>query len=370
MTSSLFIVLVLATATGAASSSLRSAPPVKANVVDEATQVTQMRDKLVKISGGLNKMLGPKGELHQSKVSEEIATFNTELQRVLKETEKPKDVHAALKQLSDAQAGVQSLTKDITQQQVRLMHEGDAQEESLLLGVLMQKQKEPMDKQMEILKSAEFAGLKVVSAVLAAKDSKTPLFQQIATYLDAHSPKPAVAEPKAPQIPDKLVAGKDGKPDVTPIVVALEARVHSMEEGGKRMEAHHAAAMKDMERVALEKKSSKAAVRHIKKMEKSEERQFQKQLSSQHHDVASIKSAIEAVKKGDMTALAKAQGALDQSMKAAQARSGKFLVLIQMVHKAEGRDCPYCAAQCVDKCHNTEGKPYTTCLVDCADAGK
>jgi hypothetical protein len=331
-------------------------------------QVAKLHAKLAKISGGLTKMLSPNGELVKTQVADVMSKFNTELQSVLKQTEKPKDNKKALKQLQDAQAGVQGLTKEITQQQVRLMSEGDAQEESLLLGVLMQKQKEPMAKQMEVLQSAEFAKLKVVAAILAAKDTKTPLFKQCATYLDQHSPKP-VAQPKVPEIPDKLALGKDGKPDVTPIVLALEGRLHKMEDNEARMEQHHKEEMTELDRVAGEKKKSAAAVKHIKKLKHSEERQFAKQSAMGKHDIQAIKSAVEAVKKGDLSALTKAQGALDASMKAAQARNGKFLVLIQMEHQAEGRDCPYCAAQCVDKCHQ-EGKSYTTCLTDCADAGK
>lgn len=44
-------------------------------------------------------------------------------------------------------------------------------------------------------------------------------------------------------------------------------------------------------------------------------------------------------------------------------------MFIQLADTDMNRDCPYCAAQCVDKCH-TAGKPYVQCLTDCADAGK
>jgi hypothetical protein len=44
-------------------------------------------------------------------------------------------------------------------------------------------------------------------------------------------------------------------------------------------------------------------------------------------------------------------------------------LFIQLASTITNRDCPYCAAQCVDKCH-TAGKPYVQCLTDCADAGK
>jgi hypothetical protein len=331
----------------------------------DAAQVQQLRAKLTKISSGLSKMCSPSGDLANTKVAGIVSKFNTELKDVLKATEKSKDMKKALKQLQDAQAGVQTLTKEITNQQVKIMAEGDAQEESLLLGVLMQRQHEPLSKQMEVLQSEEFAHLKVVKAVLAAKDTKTPLFKQVALYLDAHSPKPT----PEPKIPDQLKVGKDGKPDVTPIVLALESRLQKMEENEQRMEDHHHEEVEELDHVASDKNKSKRVLYTIKQMKHKADRQFAKESAMAKHDIQAIKTAVEAVKKGDMSALEKAQGALDASAKAAQARSGKFLVLIQMVHQAEGLDCPYCAAQCVDKCHN-DGNPYTTCLTQCADAGK
>ena len=36
--------------------------------------------------------------------------------------------------------------------------------------------------------------------------------------------------PEEAEIPDKLKVGKDGKPDVTPIVMALQARLSKMED--------------------------------------------------------------------------------------------------------------------------------------------
>jgi len=245
MASKLLIALLVV---GAAGSSLRATPvksqqktstnAVVAAASGDAAQVAQLRAKLTKVGAGLSKMLGPKGELHENKATDIIGHFNTELQTVLKETEKPKDIQKALKQLLDAQAGVQVLGKEITDQQTALMAENEAQEVSLLLGVLMRRQKEPLSKQMEVLKSDEFAKLPVVKAVLAENDTKTPLFQQVAAYMDAHAPK-QLAAPEEAQIPDKLKVNKDGKPDVAPIVLALETRMHKMEENEKRMEQHH-----------------------------------------------------------------------------------------------------------------------------------
>lgn len=104
-------------------------------------------------------------------------------------------------------------------------------------------------------------------------------------------------------------------------------------------------------------------------MEKKERRDFEKQAAMSKHDIQSLKTAISAVEKGDMKALMTAKTALSSSLKAMEAKSGGFLYLIQLGHRATNRDCPFCAAQCFDKCH-AAGKSYVQCLTDCQDAGK
>jgi len=369
--------LLFSVVPGVAGASLRAAPvqahdgtkkaapatPAATAVVADEAQVVQLRAKLAKVSGGFDKLLS--GPMSQTHVGFIMSKVNAELQHALKDTANHKDVKKALKELQDANAAVKQMSKDMANEQANLMHEGEEQEQSLLLGVLMQRQKEPMSKQLEVAMSPEFAKLPAVIAILAAKDMKTPLFKQVATYLDAHAP-PKVVDP---QIPEKLTKGKDGKPDVTPIVLALEARMHKMEDSEERMEEHHQTEMTALNKMVEEKKNNTRAVHQIQRIQKRDNRDFQKQSAMAKHDIQSLKSAVESVKKGDMAGLAKAQGALNASMKAAQARSGKFLVLIELMHRTEGLDCPFCVAQCVDKCHNA-GKPYVTCLTDCADSGK
>jgi len=356
-----FVVLSLVVPHSVAGSSLRSAP-VKPHG-DEA-EVEQLRAKLTKVSGGFSKLLsGPTGKTN---VGSMMAKVEAEVQQALKETVKPKDAKSALKRLQEANAAIKQLSSDMASEQTRLMNENNEQQQSLLLGVLMQRQKEPISMQLEVMKDPDFAKLPCVVAVLAAKDTKTPLFQQIATYLDAHAPK---VKSLKDEMPEKLVKGKDGKPDVTPIVMALQARLQKMEESEKRMEEHHQEGLAAMDKAMVEKKNNTRLVHQIQHMKKKDDRDFKKQAAIAKHDAATLKSAIEAVKKGDIAGLQKAQDALSASMKAAQARSGKYLYLIQLMQSTEGQDCPFCVAQCVDKCH-TEGKPYVTCLTDCADAGK
>jgi len=347
---------------GSVGASLRAAPVAKVAVGDEA-QVVQLRAKLTKVSSGFTKLLaGPMSKTHVGSIMSKV---NTELQHALKDTENQKDTKKSLKELQEANAAVKQMSTDMAAEQMSLMHENEDQEMSLLLGVLMQKQKEPMSKQLEVAQNPEFAKLPAVIAVLAAKDMKTPLFQQVAAYADAHAPKKAAE----PQIPAKLTKGKDGKPDVTPIVLALEPRMHKMQDSERHMEEHHQEEMTGLDRMAAEKKNNTRAVHQIKKMQKKDTRDFLKQSAMAKHDIQALQSAIESVKKGDMAGLSRAQNALNASMKAAQARSGKFIYFMQLMQRSEGQDCPFCVAQCVDKCHN-DGKPYVTCLTDCADSGK
>eukprot|EP00747_Dinoflagellata_sp_TGD_P152012 gnl/TRDRNA2_/TRDRNA2_177260_c1_seq2.p1 gnl/TRDRNA2_/TRDRNA2_177260_c1~~gnl/TRDRNA2_/TRDRNA2_177260_c1_seq2.p1 ORF type:complete len:389 (+),score=137.90 gnl/TRDRNA2_/TRDRNA2_177260_c1_seq2:64-1167(+) len=334
--------------------------------LDDKAKVAALRAKLQKMSVGL--VASMKGGALDSKLETAMQAFVDQLDSVLKETAGEKNFAKALKELQNAQAGVQSLVKDMTMQQMRLMKEGDDQEYSLLLGVLMTKQKEPMAKQLEIVMSPEFSHLPVVAALKAAKDNKTPLFKQVAAYLDKHPSKP-VPKPES-DIPETLSKGKDGKPDVRPIVAALEVRLHHLEENEKRVESVHKDEVHLFDQAAKKaEKKGKAMIQRINSMRKKENRKYSKEVAVAKDDIKSLKTAIEAIKQGNMKALMKSKAALQASLKSMQAHSGGFLYLIQMSHRMEGRDCPYCAAQCVDKCH-TAGKPYVQCLTDCADAGK
>eukprot|EP00929_Paragymnodinium_shiwhaense_P055272 TRINITY_DN276_c0_g2_i1.p1 TRINITY_DN276_c0_g2~~TRINITY_DN276_c0_g2_i1.p1 ORF type:complete len:382 (+),score=161.67 TRINITY_DN276_c0_g2_i1:62-1207(+) len=335
----------------------------KAEAGKDEAAVAAARTKLQKVSAGLSSLLGPTSSLANSPIAPELKAFSAELAKTLKDTEHAADSQKALKQLRDAQAGVSVLMKDLTAQQTRLMKESDGQEESLLLGVLMTKKDEAREKQMEVLQSDEFKHLAVVEAVLAAKDTKTPLFQQVAGYLDKHS-----SSGKAPT-PAKV--GKDGKPDLSAILTSLQARIQHLENAEKDRKAHHDAEMKKFDDiVATESKKSQKVAHHFQLMKKSSDRQFKKEESITDHDIASLKDAVVAINKGDFKMLEKAQEALQEHLKQMQSLHGNgFVVFLQTAHRIEGKDCPYCAAQCIEKC-NAAGKSYTTCLTECADAGK
>lgn len=356
--------MLLSLLSPASGSLLRAgAPKAGAGNQTAALAVAALRDKLAKVSTGLTTVLDAQGgALKDTKVAASLRAFTTELRQVLQETAGASD-DKSLKRLQDAQAGTKSLVRDLTLQQVRLMKESDDQQQSLLLGVLMTRQSSPMEKQLEVLNSPDFRKLPVVAAILASKDRKTPLFKQVADYMDAHSPA-------VHGVPPSHLVGANGKPDVTPIVQALQARIRPMEQSLKRRTELHDKAKKELEASAKkqEKKNPKLAHR-IRQILKQSDRQFAKEAALSRRDLTSLNEAVDAIKRGDMKALERSRTALQNNLKAMQSQNKGFLVLIQMAHRMEGLDCPYCAAQCVDKCHSG-GNSYTTCLTQCADAGK
>jgi hypothetical protein len=347
---------------------------ISANVSDnssatEDTEIVALRAKLTKIGGALSKAFVNEGALSKTKVADAVRLFIVELGRTLNETAVVSNATQAVRRLRESVQVVHALSQELTMQQVQLMRKGEEEEQNLLLGVLMTREHQSMSKQFEVLRNPEFANLPVVGAVLKANDTSVPLFQQVAAYLDHQEARNDTKQ--ATVAPKSLRGAKDvRKPDVRPIVAALERQLQHLEANEKLQSKQHAAEMKELDAAAerKEKTSSKAA-HHIRMLKKEENRKHAKLDALHRHDIETLRAAIVAIEQGDMTALLRAKNALQESLRAVQAQSGGFLYLIQTLHRTEGRDCPYCAAQCIDKCH-TAGKPYSVCLLDCADAGK
>jgi hypothetical protein len=337
-----------------------AAPPTEVLVAEaNPAAVLALHKQLDTISISLNKMLNAKdGSLAHAKVAPAMKVFLKELQTVLQSTSADKKVapSVAMKQLLAAKAGLAGLMADLNDRQVTIMKEDNAQRESLLLGVLMTRQKDPMDKQLEILKDDDFAPLEVSKALLAKHNATVPLYVQAAGYLDQH--------PKRKSAPMRDV--KPTNP-LAKVQTMLETRLSALEhEYQVRDKLHQKKAKEFADRL----KNATSYMQHtVHIQQKREERNFKKWSVMRKHDIDAMKEAVAGVKKGDMKAVARAREALQASLKSMQSQTGGFLYLIQLHHKLMQRDCPYCAAQCVDKCHQA-GKPYVQCLTDCADAGK
>merc|ERR550537_2089342 len=148
------------------------------------------------------------------------------------------------------------------------------------------------------------------------------------------------------------------------MAASLDKRAAMME----RDAAHHEKMQK--ERIAklttLMEKGGKDA-KHIKILIKREEHNYKKWSAQSKHDIASMKEAAAGVRSGDLKAVDRARNALIKSLEAMNDRNAGMLVLLQEGNTALETDCPFCAAQCVEKCHN-RGESYVGCLTECADA--
>lgn len=378
MASSLLCAALLALAIGG-SAALRAKPateakPAKAVAATQAkvavkaaakavtaADVQALHKRLESMATGLEGMLSKTGSLSQTKVAPTLALFLKQLKATLSATAGMKDYAQAMKRLRDARAGVTSLTRDLVHQQESLMKEDESQKESLLLGVLMTRQKAPMDQQLEVLKSSDFAELPVSKALVAKHDGKVALYAQAAEFLDKHGDQGKAAAGMVNTVKEQRAE------KVNAVATQLEKHLKVLEHQQHERERRHKKEMAALDE--QRKKASKSEQHKIDLVKKRSERKFKKSNAMNLRDISSMKAAVDAVKKGDMAALNKARSALEASLKAMKGQTGGFLHLLQLGHKVLRRDCPFCAAQCLDKCHEA-GKSYATCLTTCADAGK
>lgn len=321
-------------------------------------EVQALRGSLEKIADGLEHMLQG-NSASGTKIGPELKLFLGELRKVLTETAAMKDTASALERLTAAKQGIAQLTTDLAHRQEGIMKEEETQKDSLLLGVLMTRQKEPMADQLAILSSDDFKDLPVSAFLLAKHNATQPLFAQAANYLDTHVAK---------GIKIRVPSAEDHAERIKRTAANLQSFVDSMQ---KTLDVRSKAHEKRMQTLSAAVKAAKSQKdqRTMKAIQKREERRFKKWAAVQKHDIDAMKSSVAAVQKGDMGALEKAMAALKQSMAQRQNKNSDFLVLLDMGHKLMQKDCPYCVAQCVDKCHQ-EGQPYTTCLTTCATAGE
>uniref|UniRef100_A0A7S4VS31 Uncharacterized protein n=1 Tax=Alexandrium monilatum TaxID=311494 RepID=A0A7S4VS31_9DINO len=326
-----------------------------------AEGVKQLRAKLEAVLTGLQGMVnGRNGSLAKAKVAPAMTVFVRELERVLRNTSSIKDPSVAMAKLKDASAGLQTLVHELTARQEALMLEDEAQQESLLLGVLMSKQREPMERQRKVLQNPDFANLPVVKALLAANNTTSALYLQAARFLDEHRGSQAASALEG-RAAEQAAAGEK-------LARSLEQRVKSMERELKTKEASYKRRAQLLTQRAESASSRKE--RHLAEtLRRREERNFKKLSVIRSRDIASMRAAVEAVRRGDVKALQSTRAALVASLQALKSQNAGFLVLLSLGHRAMGRDCPYCAAQCIDKCRQV-GNSYVKCLGDCAEAGK
>jgi len=320
-----------------------------------ASDVAKLHQKMEVLAGSLEGLVQGHGSLASTKVSPVLRSFVAELRATLNATASPKDVPAAMQQLRNAQVGIADVTKALSAQQESLMHEDAAEETNLLLGILMTRKGEPMKKQIEVLESADFKGLPVSEALIAKHNDSTPLFQQVAEYMDLHG-----------------VAGHASGlslkvQKLAKTVAFFTQQEEALERQEQVMQRLHERKIAELDE--LIKKSSNATAHSLLVEKKHADREFKKRSLVHQQQIKLMKDIISALKRGDDKALKTAKLALQKQLQALQARSGDFLHLLQLGHRLASRDCPFCVAQCIGKCHDG-GKSYAQCMPGCAEAGQ
>lgn len=319
-----------------------------------------LRAKVLKLAHNLG-IFDHDGLMGKTKIAGSLRSFRDDLNDILDDTEHPQDVTKALGQLLHAQAKIKSLVRDITDEQMRLISQGEVSEQNLLLGILLVRQDLPMEQQLQTLERPEFKDLKVAQAVVAARDMETPLFKQVAAYLDGHGKSESSQEASEGR-------GSDGR-SAEDIVKKLEERIRSLTVASKVFQHLHAVEMKTLEASAKAKEGRHPEeARKIRKLAKGSQKDFVRQLKEKQVDIDNVMASVAAIKHGDLVALHNAEDTLQNTLAAVKESNG-FFSFIEEAHLAFGTDCPYCAAQCVDRCH-TAGRSYVACLAECADAGK
>jgi len=353
---------------------------------NKGQEIDAMTKKLEGVVTGLEKIQktqgqGPEGETKFSKI---LTPFLAGLHTVIEEvkTDKKMSEDQKLEKLKNAQESIAGLTKDMAKRSEELMSEDESEKESLLLGVLMARKGHP-DSQMEVMKSNDFSHLTCVKYVLAHHDSKKEFAEEIAVYLDG---KTSGAKKNTTAVPEKKMSLQAV---TTEIVGQLEGQLKKMEEHMKLQEQLHGKVDAEHKKIldkleAEEKKLNtglkgadqkkkqqvKRAIKTAKRLQKKEDVEYKREHGMITKDIGNLKVAIESVKKGDLKALSGAQSALEKSMNSMKSNTQDFLHFLQLnaYERVQEKDCPYCKAQCLEKCH-ANGHSFMQCMGECENAG-
>lgn len=342
---------------GAKQQGERKEQPAEKALNVTAAKVAKLHLQMEKIAAGLDAVLsaGP-NPLARSQVAPAVRAFLKELRATLAATAAPRDAPLAMRKLITVQAGVADLMHALTKQQESLMHEDATQEANLLMGVLTTRRKEPLETQLEVLRNPDFCDLAVSKALLAHHDGKTPLFQQAAAYIDAHG------------VSANVTAADQKARALAKTSAFFEKRVAKMEAEEQKMQKLQDSIVSKFDGLIKQNGTSKAEAHRYELLKRRSVHGYRRRLAAHQQQTKTMKDIVAALKRGDLVALKKGQETLRQYMQARIRESGNFLHLLQLGHRLVQQDCPYCVAQCIEKCHNG-GKSYAVCMGGCADAG-
>jgi hypothetical protein len=265
-----------------------------------------------------------------------------------------KEVHSAIesKKMDSMKSVLAEFPKwqqQMTERQKSIMSAGDDERTTLLVAVLQNKQSLPVSEQLDVAHAADFSGLPVVAYIEEHNDEKTPLVNLALKFLDGKDAAP---------VNETSAAAAPAPKDMQTIIDMLATHKQKAEQHVKALEAHRALVEK-----VLGEKSGKNQTMQVKYLKHREERKLDKELAIEKKTVAALGTAMEDIKNKDMKGLKEAKQALQDSVKALEESEGQFLHFLQI--EAPGFSCPYCGAQCIEKCRATEHKSMSGCLTEC-----
>jgi hypothetical protein len=357
-------------------------PKAALNTISADNDVAKLTNKLEHVIAGLDKVYQAQSEGKNgvSRFGKLLKPYLSEMHNVMTAVQTDKKLTEAqkLEKLHNVEASVNGLKTDMGKLTTSLKSEGEAEKESILLGVLMSRKSKSEKEQMEVLESADFKNLDVVKYVLAHRDAKKSLAEQVAARLDASTNVNHTAVKSMAAETEGIAKQLTGFLKTMEKHLADQAKLHKKitEEQAKSLKEYETKlkAMegkdKNMHNKTLTDEKSKTSriIKILKKRQKKENREYLKEHGMMSKNVDAMKAAIEAVKKGDMAQLAKMQGVLQQSMKAMQGNQD-FLHFLQLQAWTDhSKACPYCKAQCLEKCHNG-GNSFMQCMTECENVG-
>jgi len=344
--------------------------------------VAKLTNKLEHVIAGLDTVYKAQSEGKNgvSRFGQLLKPYLTEMHNVMTEVQTNKKLTEGqkLEKLHNVEASVNGLKTDMGKLTTTLKSEGEEEKDSILLGVLMSRKNKSEKEQMEVLESADFKNLNVVKYVLAHRDAKKSWAEQVAARLDATT-KVNHTVVKAMAAETEGIAKQ-----LTGFLKTLEKHLADQEKFHKKVVEEQAKDLKKYEAklkalegkdknmanktLTDEKQKTSRLVKLLKRRQKKENREYLKEHGLMSKNVGALKTAIEAVKKGDMAQLTKMQGVLQQSMKAMQGNQD-FLHFLQLQAWTDhSKACPYCKAQCLEKCHNG-GRSFMQCMTECESVG-
>jgi hypothetical protein len=357
-------------------------PKVAEKSIMPDSDVAKLTNKLEHVIAGLDSVYEAqsKDKNGVSRFGKLLKPYLSEMHSVMTEVKANKTLteEQKLAKLHNVEASVNGLKTDMAKLTTTLKSEGEEEKESILLGVLMSRKSKSEKEQMEVLESADFKNLGVVKYVLAHRVAKETLAEQVAARLDAttsvnHTAVKSIAaetEGIAKQLTSSLKTMEKHLAD--------QEKFHKkvVEEQAKELKVYEAKLKalegkdKNMVNKTLteEKQKTSRLVKLLKRRQKKENREYLKEHGMMSKNNEAMKTAIEAVKKGDMAQLSKMQAVLRQSMNAMQGNQD-FLHFLQLQAWTDhSKACPYCKAQCLEKCHNG-GHSFMQCMTECENVG-